>query len=73
MFVVIKFFCWVLFKVKNDMKLNNKQVEFLLIKLIKCDDVWYFEFKNNDIQLLSISMKKKLRKMLNRILKEINK
>lgn len=49
MFVVIKFFCWVLFKVKNDMKLNNKYVEFLLIKLIKWDDVWYFEFKNNDI------------------------
>lgn len=55
------------------MKLNNKQAEFSLIKSTKCDDAWYFELKNNDIQSSSTSMKKKLRKMLNRILKEINK
>lgn len=55
------------------MKLNNKQAEFSLIKSTKWDDAWYFELKNNDIQTSSTSMKKKLRKMLNRILKEINK
>lgn len=49
MVVVIKFFCWVLFKVKNDMNLSNKRVEFLLIKLIKWNNVWYIEFINNDI------------------------
>lgn len=73
MFVVIKFFCRVSFKAKNDVKLNNKQAEFSLIKSTKWDDAWYFELKNNDIQSSTTSMKKKLRKMLNRILKEIDK
>lgn len=41
------------------MKLNNKQAEFSLIKSTKCDDAWYFELKNNDIQSSSTSMKKK--------------
>lgn len=59
MFVVIKFFCRVSFKAKNDLKLNNKQAEFSLIKSTKCDDAWYFELKNNDIQSSSTSMKKK--------------